>query len=158
MINLSNLKSHKGARKRRKIVGRGLGSGHGTYSGRGAKGQKARTGGKICAGFEGGRMPLMRQVPKARGKGFKGALVKTQEVTLSDLAAHFGDGEAVTGQSLFERGLVKDKRKVKILATGDLGSRKVIVEGVKLTKGARSAIEKAGGQIRNEESEIINKE
>ncbi len=148
MINLSNLKRHPKSRKRRKIVGRGLGSGHGTYSGRGAKGQKARTGGKIRAGFEGGRMPLIRQVPKMRGKGFKGNPIPVAEVMLTDLATHFGDNEKVTPQALLERGLVKDVRRIKILRTGDLAGRKLIIgEGVTVSRGAKQQIEKAGGKM-----------
>ena len=67
MLKLHELKPYKGATKRRKVVGRGVGSGHGTFSGRGAKGQTARSGSSIPVGFEGGRMPVHRQLPKKRG-------------------------------------------------------------------------------------------
>ncbi|OGE85132.1 MAG: 50S ribosomal protein L15 [Candidatus Doudnabacteria bacterium RIFCSPHIGHO2_02_FULL_46_11] len=146
-MKLHELKPNKNSRKRRKVVGRGLGSGHGTYSGRGAKGQKARTGGKIRPGFEGGRMPFIRQVPKRRGKGFKGNPVKMQVVNLADLAANFSDNDKVTPEGLFERGLVTDPRRVKVLGTGDLGGRKLVIENVLLTKSAKEAILKTGGKV-----------
>src|ERR1041384_4856008 len=81
MIKLHELKPYRNSTKRRKVVGRGLGSGHGTYSGRGAKGQKARSGSSIPVGFEGGRMPLHRQMPKLRG--FKSLKPKAVSVRLS---------------------------------------------------------------------------
>jgi len=156
MITLSNLKPHPKNQKRRKVVGRGLGTGHGTQSGRGAKGQKARSGGKIRAGFEGGRMPLIRQVPKSRGKGFKGNPIELHEVNLTDLATNFADNESVTPETLFERGLVGDVRRVKILSNGDLKGRKLNISGVALTAGAREKISAAGGKI--EDTATTNKE
>lgn len=147
MIKLSDLKPHPKSRKRTKVVGRGLGSSHGTYSGRGIKGQKARQGGKIKAGFEGGRQPIIRQVPKMRGKGFSGNRIELSEVTLTSLAASFADSETVNPQTLMERGLISDVRRIKILKTGDLAGRKLIVQNVPLTAGARAAIEQAGGKV-----------
>ena len=147
MIKLHQLKPHPKSRKRRKIVGRGLGTGHGTYSGRGAKGQKARSGGKIRAGFEGGRMPLIRQVPKARGKGFKGNTISVSEASLTDLSVSFADNDIVNPDTLLERGLVKDKRRIKILANGDLANRKLTIAGVPLTASAKAAVEAAGGKV-----------
>jgi large subunit ribosomal protein L15 len=147
MIRLHDLKPNPKSRKRVKIVGRGLGSGHGTFSGRGIKGQKARQGGKIKAGFEGGRMPLMRQVPKMRGKGFKGSRLVVTEINLSHLAANFSDNEVVTPDTLLERGLVTDKRAIKILGTGDLSGRKLSIQNVSATASAKKAVEAAGGKV-----------
>lgn len=124
-----------------------MGSAHGTYSGRGIKGQKARQGGKIKAGFEGGRMPIIRQVPKMRGKGFKGSWIEVAEVNLTNLAASFADNEIVNPASLLERGLITDTRRIKILGTGDLAGRKLVIQNVPVTSGARAAIEKTGGRV-----------
>ncbi|MDP3741561.1 MAG: 50S ribosomal protein L15, partial [bacterium] len=95
MLTLSNLKP-KLKKKHRKIRGRGPSSGHGGFSGRGIKGQKARTGGKIPPGFEGGRMPLIRQMPKSRG--FRSPNPKAQTVTLADLTAAFPEGGLVSAK------------------------------------------------------------
>ena len=147
MIKLNHLKPNANARKRKKFVGRGLGSGHGTYSGVGAKGQNARSGGGVRPGFEGGRQPLIRQVPKSRGKGFRGNPIKVEEIKLSALAAHFADNETVSPETLKERGLVDDIRRIKILNTGDLAGRKLIISNVQVTAGAKAIITKAGGKI-----------
>lgn len=152
MVKLHELKPFSKARKRRKKVGRGNGSGHGTYSGRGVKGQRARSGGRVRPGFEGGRTPLIRQIPKMRGKGFKGDKTPVSEVKLSDLATHFGDNETVTPDTLKERGLVENKRRVKILGTGELQDRKLNVVDVPITKSAKEAIEEAGGKVEQPES------
>src|SRR5438105_11511579 len=93
MIKLHNLKKHPKSTHRRKVVGRGLGSGHGTYSTRGGKGQTARTGhSKMPAGFEGGRQPLIRQVAKSRG--FRALTGKALPVSLTELSV-FSDGATV---------------------------------------------------------------
>ena len=89
MIKLHTLKVYKGSKKRRKVVGRGLGSGHGTYSTRGSKGQRARKSGNVRPGFEGGRQPLIRQAPKLRG--FTSRHPKAIPVTLASLNK-FKDG------------------------------------------------------------------
>src|SRR6185503_4211238 len=114
MYKLHTIKKHPKSTKRRKVVGRGLGSGHGTYSTRGGKGQTARTGhSKMPAQFEGGRQPLVRQLPKSRG--FKSLNDKPQAVSLSALSV-FGDGETITLKSLHEKKIVDNGiTKVKIL-------------------------------------------
>src|SRR4051812_5865504 len=117
MIKLHELKVYKGSTKRRKVVGRGLGSGHGTYSGRGAKGQRARKSGNVRPGFEGGRQPLVRQVPKLRG--FKSPHTKVFGITLSQLNK-FDNDTVVTVKSLIEKGIIKSEVQVKVLRTGDL--------------------------------------
>lgn len=142
MLKLHELKPYKGSRKRRKVVGRGLGSGHGTYSGRGAKGQNARTGGGVRPGFEGGRQPLIRQIPKLRG--FKSPHGKAVAVTLAKLNK-FNDGETVTVAELVKRHIIPTGSKVKILATGEL--KKKLEVHLPVSAGAKAAIEKAGGKV-----------
>lgn len=144
MLQLSNLKPYKNASKRRKVVGRGVGSGHGTYSGRGAKGQKARSGTHIPVGFEGGRMPLHRQLPKKRG--FKSLADKAQSVSLTAVAAKFEAKGTVNPKTLASSGLIKNPmHPVKILS-GEI--KKVLnFEKVMVSASAKEQIEKAGGKI-----------
>src|SRR3989338_2570311 len=104
MFNLSNLKP-KVKKPARKRVGRGLGSGRGAFSGRGIKGQKARTGGNIPPGFEGGRQPLIRQMPKL--KGFRSHAPKSQVIDLALVAKAFESGAVITPKLLESRGLVR---------------------------------------------------
>ncbi len=145
MLKLSNLKPYKGATKRRKVVGRGVGSGHGTYSGRGAKGQKARAGSSIPIGFEGGRMPLHRQIPKRRG--FKSRNPKATVLDLTQLNNKFSNGETVNPKILFNKGLIKSANQtVKILGSGDL-RKSLNLEKVLVSAKARESITKAGGKI-----------
>ncbi|MFG1484208.1 50S ribosomal protein L15 [Halobacteriovorax sp. GFR7] len=148
MLTLNNLKSPKGAHKNIKRIGRGQGSGQGTQAGKGHKGQKARAGGGVRTGFEGGAMPLYMRLPK---RGFSNAPFKTvyAEVSLSTLEAKF-DGGDVTKEALIEKGILKgaDKRRpVKILANGELSKSLNFVNIEKFSKGAQEAIEKAGGKI-----------
>jgi large subunit ribosomal protein L15 len=150
-LNLSNLKP---AQKRvdRKRIGRGLGSGKGRYSGRGIKGQKARSGShKMRAGFEGGQMPLYMRVGKQRGATSKDAMpigpfrTFTQAVNLRDLERVFADGDTVNVELLVEKGLVKNTRAdVKILGFGDL-NKKLSVTAHAFSESAREKITAAGG-------------
>lgn len=148
MLKLHDLKKHPKSTKRKKIVGRGLGTGHGTYATRGNKGQTKRTGhSKMPVGFEGGRQPLIRQVPKSRG--FKSLDAKAITVSLSRLNV-FADGEAVTVSTLVQKGIVAASNKapnprVK-LVTGEL-KRKLEVR-VPVSAVAKSQIEKAGGSVK----------
>jgi len=142
MIKLHQLKPYRGARKRRKVVGRGLGTGHGTYSGRGAKGQNARTGGGVRPGFEGGRQPLIRQVPKLRG--FKSPHAKATAITLSRLNK-FNDGDVVTVQKLVEMQIIPKTAPVKVLGTA--GLKKKLEVHLPASASAKTAIEKAGGKV-----------
>jgi large subunit ribosomal protein L15 len=142
MIKLHELKVYKGSRKRRKVVGRGLGSGHGTFSGRGAKGQNARKSGGVRPGFEGGRQPLIRQIPKLRG--FTSRAAKMNAVSLTQLNK-LEDGAIVTIKSLNAAGIVRNEGPVKIVGTGEL--KKKLTVKVSATAGARAAIEKAGGSV-----------
>lgn len=146
MRTLSNLKP-KIRKKASKRVGRGAGSGTGTYSGRGIKGQKSRSGGKLRPGFEGGRTPLIRQVPKSRG--FKSIHPKSQPVNLFELDQKFKDGESVNAKSLLKSGLIDSQNQpIKILGKDGL-SKKLQIENLKVSKAAKTAIEKAGGKVQN---------
>jgi large subunit ribosomal protein L15 len=143
MLKLHNIRKHPKSTHRRKVVGRGLGSGHGTYSTRGGKGQTARTGhSKMPAGFEGGRQPLVRQLPKSRG--FRSLNDKPTAVSLSRLDV-FSDGDTINLKSLQEKGIVKTTVKsVKIL--GGETKKKLSVK-LPVSQSAKSAIEKAGGKV-----------
>lgn len=144
MIKLHQLKRHPKSTKRRKVVGRGVGSGHGTYSTRGAKGQKARSGhSKSPAAFEGGRQPLVRQIKKLRG--FKSLAPDTQAVKL-ELLNKFDDGSEVTLQALIAKGIVAATTKRVKLLKGDI-KRKLNVK-VPASATARAAIEAAGGSVK----------
>ena len=145
MITLSALKPKQGSRHRRKRVGCGESSGHGKTSGRGHKGQKARSGGSIRLGFEGGQMPLIRRMPK---RGFNNAAFKKVWgiVNLADLNT-FDAGTMVDEALLREKGLIRGKLDgVKILGNGEL-TKKVTVKVEAVSAGARQKIEKAGGSI-----------
>lgn len=142
MIKLNQLKPYKNSRKRRKVVGRGLGSGHGTFSTRGIKGQRARKSGNTRPGFEGGRQPLIRQMPKLRG--FKSPHSKVYAVALSKLN-RFSDGDVVDVRSLAEKNIIRGNGPVKILAGGEI--KKKLEIRVPVSAGAKSAIEKAGGKV-----------
>jgi large subunit ribosomal protein L15 len=145
MLKLSTLRPYKGATKRRKVVGRGVGSGHGTYSGQGAKGQKARSGGKIPVGFEGGNMPLQRQLPKRRG--FTSRNPKAQPVNLKDIAEKFESGATINPKTLVSKGLVKSAHApVKVLSLGET-HKSFTFEKVSVSSDARAKIEKAGGKV-----------
>ncbi len=143
MIKLHQLKKHPKSTHRRKVVGRGLGSGHGTYSTRGGKGQTARTGhSKMPVRFEGGRQPLIRQMPKARG--FRALTESAMAVSLSKLNV-FNDGETVTLKSLHEKGVVDAAiSRVKILK-GDI--KKKLNVKLPVSASVKEAVEKAGGKI-----------
>jgi len=144
-MRLHELKPHPGARRRAKRVGRGTGSGHGKTSGRGQKGQGARSGGTKEPWFEGGQTPLVRRVPK---RGFNNRFRKEYAVVnVAALAERFEDGAAVTPESLSERGLLKGRdRKVKILGDGEL-SRPLEVRAHAFSRSAVAKIEAAGGKV-----------
>jgi large subunit ribosomal protein L15 len=140
---LNSLTPAPGAKTSKKRVGRGIGSGLGKTGGRGHKGQKSRSGGSVKPGFEGGQMPIQRRLPKF-GFTSRKAMV-TAEVTLAELAKVNGD--VATVATLKEAGLIKKNAQfVKVVKSGEI-SRAVTVQGVKVTKGAREAIEAAGGKI-----------
>ncbi len=145
------LKAPKGATHKRKIVGRGSGSGHGGTSGKGNKGQNSRSGGGVRPGFEGGQMPLFRRIAR---RGFSNEPFKKEYlvVNLQQLEKRYSDGETVDLTSLKKRGIISGKNpQVKILGDGDF-TRKVIVEGLAVSRSAQEKIEKAGGRIGTAES------
>ncbi|MBI2860068.1 MAG: 50S ribosomal protein L15 [Chloroflexi bacterium] len=133
-----------GSRRNRKRVGRGDGSGHGSYSGRGCKGQKSRSGGKMRPGFEGGQLPLIKKLPEKRG--FTNIFRKEYAEVNLDRLSIFDAGAEVTPEKLVEAGLVKNlKHPIKILADGEL-DRPLTVRANKFSASARSKIEAAGGK------------
>ena len=142
-MELNNLKPGEGAKKARRRVGRGIGSGLGKTAGRGHKGQKSRAGGFHKVGFEGGQMPLQRRLPK---RGFKSPHVKyNAEVTLAALQ-RLGAAE-VDLLTLKQAKLVGELAKnVKVIKSGEL-TIKVALKGLAATAGAKAAIEAAGGSV-----------
>jgi large subunit ribosomal protein L15 len=142
-MQLNQIKPAPGSKRARKRVGRGIGSGLGKTAGRGHKGQKARAGGFHKVGFEGGQMPLQRRLPK---RGFNSPTRDdTAEVRLSTLEKLGVD--TVDLAVLKERGVVpKLARAAKVILSGKL-TRKVALQGILVTKGARAAIEAVGGSV-----------
>lgn len=143
MLRLNNLKPAKGSKKSRTRVGRGIGSGIGKTCGLGHKGQHARAGGYHKVGFEGGQMPLQRRLPKF---GFKSRIAPyCADVTLSELAAV--EGDVIDLASLKAANVISASiKQVKIFSSGTL-KKVATIRGIRVTKGARLAIEKAGGKI-----------
>lgn len=142
-MRLNSIKPAGGAKRAAKRVGRGIGSGHGKTAGRGHKGQKSRSGGYHKVGFEGGQMPLQRRLPKV---GFRSGLARvTDEIRLHELEKA---GSDVIGLNVLKQAnLVSRKiKRVKIIAGGEIG-RAVTIKGLRATKGARAAIEAAGGKF-----------
>ena len=152
-LNLSNLKPAQ-ARKNRKRIGRGLGSGKGRYSGRGLKGQKSRSGShKMRPGFEGGQNPLYMRLGKQRGPYSKDAMpmgphrTSTQPVNVAALEERFDAGAEVTIEALVEKGLIKNTRiDVKLLGQGDL-KKKLSITVHAASASAREKVEAAGGSL-----------
>ena len=140
------LKPPAGSKRPRKRVGRGDSSGHGTYSTAGNKGQKARAGGGVRAGFEAGQIPLVRRLGHLRG--FKNALrVEFQPVNLRDLARHFAAGETVDADALVALRLIEDANQpFKVLAMGSL-PHALSVRAPRLSEAAKTAITNAGGSF-----------
>jgi large subunit ribosomal protein L15 len=142
-MQLNTIKPAEGAKKERRRVGRGIGSGLGKTAGRGHKGQKSRTGGFHKVGFEGGQMPLQRRLPK---RGFK-SMTKddTARIRTSELLEL--DADVIDLLALKTAKLVSGSVKAaKVYLSGGL-TKKVKVQGLLLTKGARAAIEAAGGKV-----------
>ena len=142
-MKLHELVSVEGSTHRRKVVGRGPGSGHGKTSGRGEKGQKARSGGGVHPWFEGGQTPLYKRLPR---RGFSNARFATKYaiVNISDLN-RFKDGDVVTPELLKESGLVKKELNViKVLGNGKL-EKKLTVKAIVFTNSAITKIEELGG-------------
>ena len=149
MMMLNNLSSPKGANQKTKRIGRGQGSGWGTQAGKGHKGQKARAGGGIALGFEGGQMPLYRRLPK---KGFSNAPFKREYAVINLSQLEKFEGDEVSRENLVKGGYLKGAKKglpLKVLAKdADKFSRPLSFQGVsKFSSKARELIEKSGGKI-----------
>ena len=143
-MKLNELRPNEGAFKTSKRVGRGVSSGHGKTSGKGHKGQNARSGGGVRPGFEGGQLPLFRRLPK---RGFSNAMfkVKYATVNLSDLEK-FENGAVITPELLKEMGILKKQLNgVKILGNGEL-TKKLTVKANRFSKNAIEKIESKGGK------------
>ena len=142
-MKLNTLSPAPGSRKNAKRVGRGIGSGVGKTAGRGHKGQKSRSGGTVKPGFEGGQMPLQKRLPKY---GFTSRIARvTAQVRLGELAKV--DAEVIDLDALKAADLVRgDIERARVFLSGEL-DKAVTVKGLKVTKGAREAIEKAGGKV-----------
>lgn len=140
---LNTIKPAEGATKERRRVGRGIGSGLGKTGGRGHKGQKSRAGGFHKVGFEGGQMPLQRRLPK---RGFKSlTAAQNAEVRLGELS--LVAVEEIDVLALKQAGLISaGALNVKVIASGEI-SKAVNLKGIKATKGAKAAIEVAGGKV-----------
>ncbi len=142
-MRLNTLSPAAGSKPSKKRVGRGIGSGLGKTCGRGHKGQKSRSGGSVRAGFEGGQMPLKQRLPKFGFTSRKS--LETAEVRLSELAKV--EGDVVSLETLKAANVVNQKmRTVKVVLSGEI-ARSVTVKGLRVTKGAKAAIEAAGGKI-----------
>ncbi len=142
-MRLNTLSPAAGSKPSAKRVGRGIGSGLGKTGGRGHKGQKSRSGGSVRPGFEGGQMPLKQRLPKF-GFTSRKSLV-TAEVRLAELAKV--EGDVVSLETLKAANVItKDIKFVKVVLSGEI-ARNVTVKGVRVTKGAKAAIEAAGGKI-----------
>ena len=142
-MQLNTLKPGAGSRSPSKRVGRGMGSGLGKTCGRGHKGQKSRSGGRVRPGFEGGQQPLQMRLPKF---GFNSAKARiTAEVTLSEVASV--EADVIDVQALIDADLLKGTMKrAKVILSGNI-DKAVKLKGIRATKGARAAIEAAGGSI-----------
>ena len=141
----NSLSPAPGSKKRRKRVGRGDGSGHGTYSGRGIKGQKSRSGNKVRPGFEGGQLPLIKRLPQKRG--FTNIFRTQYTIVNMDRLNIFEPGSEVTPEKLVAAGVVKSLRHpIKILAGGDI-NHPLLVRANKFSAAAKAKIEVAGGKV-----------
>ncbi len=142
-MQLNTLSPAPGRTKAAKRVGRGIGSGLGKTAGRGHKGQKSRTGGRVRPGFEGGQMPLQKRLPKY---GFTSRMAAvTAEIRTSELNGIEGDVVDLT--VLRATGIINNSiERAKVFLSGDV-TRAITVKGLRVTKGARAAIEAAGGKV-----------
>ena len=142
-MKLHELQPAEGSRKERNRVGRGQGSGNGKTAGRGSKGQKARSGGGVRLGFEGGQTPLFRRIPK---RGFQNINRKEYAIVNLETLNKFEDGATVNAAALKEAGIIKKELDgVKVLGNGAI-EKKLTVQAAKFSKSAVAAIEAAGGK------------
>ena len=141
-MNLSTIRAPRKAAEKRKRVGRGMGSGMGKTSTRGHKGQWSRSGARLLRGFEGGQMPLHRRMPK---RGFKNVFREEYAVVNLDRLEAIGETE-ITPESLRKAGVVRTKKKIKILGTGELKNA-LTIKAHKFSQTAQDKITKAGGKF-----------
>ena len=144
-LELHNMKPADGSKKSAKRLGRGIGSGLGKTSGKGHKGQWARSGGGVRPGFEGGQMPLTRRLPK---RGFKNRFVKVYTIVNVSELEKFENGTEITPEVLLSNGVISkiEANGVKVLGNGTL-TKKLVVKASKFSKSAVETIEKAGGSV-----------
>ena len=146
LVKLNDINPPRASRKRRKRLGRGISAWQGKTCGRGHKGQKSRSGGKVRIGFEGGQLPLQRRIPRFGFRSRRGAV--TAEVRVGELDRVIGD--EVTLESLKAANIVaKQVKRARVFLSGEV-HRAMTIKGVALTRGARAAVEKAGGTIEEE--------
>jgi large subunit ribosomal protein L15 len=140
-----DLHAPEGANKRKRIIGRGQGSGRGTTAGKGNKGQHSRSGGKTYVGFEGGQMPLYRRLAH---RGFSNYPFKKvfQVINLEEIEKRYDNGETVDSETLILKGLIKKAAPVKILGNGEL-TKKLNFKITAMSASAKEKIEKAGGSV-----------
>ncbi|MDQ6968199.1 MAG: 50S ribosomal protein L15 [Mariprofundaceae bacterium] len=144
-MNLNALKADEGSRKTRKRKGQGIATGNGKTGGRGHKGQKSRSGGKVARGFEGGQMPLIRRVPK---RGFTPLTDNDYQVVNLDSLNKFDDGTVVDAARLFEAGLVRNAvDTIKILGGGELTAKKLTIAVTAASASAVAKVEASGGTL-----------
>ena len=142
-MRLNTIGPKPGSRKNKRRVGRGPGSGWGKTSARGMNGQKSRSGGKVAPGFEGGQMPLQMRVPKFGFRSRVGLI--TAEVTLTEIAKVEGDVADIS--TLQAANLIsRNVKRARVMLSGEI-TRAVTVKGIGVSKGARAAIEAAGGKV-----------
>jgi len=143
-MKLNTIQANSGSRKDRRRVGCGIGSGHGKTAGRGHKGQKSRSGGKVMRGFEGGQMPLIRRLPK---RGFTPLSRKTYQLVNLEQLVNFEAGSVVDAAGLYAAGFIRNAvDPIKLLARGDI-SVNLQVHVASASKSAVSKIEAAGGSV-----------
>lgn len=144
MFSLSNLHQSPGSHHRRKIVGRGVGSGHGRHATRGMKGQRSRRGDSKMVGFEGGQIPLLRRIPK---RGFTPPFKERLEiVNIAELERNFENNSMVSPKTLLEKGLIRTNFPLKILGSGEI-KKSLKVSAQIFSQSAREKIVKAGGEV-----------
>lgn len=143
-MDLNSLRPPEGSTKNRKRIGRGTGSGHGKTATKGHKGQKARSGGSIKAGFEGGQMPMQRRLPK---RGFNPLNKKIYTIVNLSQLESFESGSNIDAGVLVQSGIVKDVRAgIKILADGEL-TKALVVKDLRVSAAAKEKIQAAGGTV-----------
>ena len=146
-----DIRAPRGAVKKKKMLGRGTGTGYGSTAGRGTKGQNSRSGGGVRPGFEGGQMPLFRRIAR---RGFSNyPFKKTYDIVSLDKLEKYNAGETVNMDTLLDKGIIRSKKRaVKILANGTL-TKKLTVENIRVSEKARGIIESLGGEVKNLDEE-----